>query len=158
MFIKRDKSALQKVYQTPWKALYKTWLYLETKIKEEIKDEAYDTGDFLRSVNTRKVRENEVRVGSNHIQAWIMEYWRKPGKFPNLDALVWWAWRHWFHKDSRTKPYDSLSNEAKGKVYVLARGIARKWIKPRRIFRDTFERLKKDLNKKYQKFLKDYLK
>jgi len=139
-------------------ALKKTGLYLETKIKEQVKDKAYDTWDFLRSVNSRLINEETVRVWSNRIQAWIMEYWRRPGKFPNLDALVWWAWRHWFHKDRKTKPYDALSNEAKGKVYILARSIAKKWIKPRRIFRDTFNKESKKLQEIYTKFLKDYLK
>jgi hypothetical protein len=46
----------QQILSDADKALIKAGLYLETKIKEEAGREAYDTGTFAGSINTRLTR------------------------------------------------------------------------------------------------------
>jgi len=156
--IKWNNKTLNQLETIQKNALIKTWMYLENKVKQDIKKTSYDTWDLLRSINTRLVRKDYVRVGTNRIQAWIMEYWRKPWTFPNLNALVGWAWRHWFHKWWITKSYNELDSKSRGKVYVLARSIKDNWIEARRPFRNTYDKENKKLIKIYQKYLQDYIK
>jgi len=155
---KPNKNFLKDFKWLQTKALLTTWLYFETKWKEKVKDTAYDTWDYLRSINTKYVGWYKIKVWTNRIQAWIMEYWRKPWKFPNLDALVGWAWRHWFHTWWITKAYNELDSKSKGKVYVLARSISKKGIESRNIVRDLIQQENKNLVEVYRKYLHKYLK
>ena len=147
-----NKRTIEEIDERYRKAITRTAIFAEWKIKEKVRDKAFDTGDLLRSI-THKIVKNwnnyEVKIWSNHIQAWISEYWRRPWRFPNLDALVWWAWRHWIQKDWITKTYDELNSKAKWKVYVLARSIAKKGIKNKQIFKRTLEENKGEIGRMF---------
>lgn len=124
------------------KALMKGGLKLRDTLIDEV---ARDTGEHAQSITVRKAGANKVRVWSNLPQAKIEEFGRKPGTFPNLDSLVWWAARKWFHSWRKTASYDSLDSHDRGKIYVLARSIARKGIKPKHTYSNTRRRSKNSI-------------
>ena len=136
------------------KALMTSWEWLANKLKENV---SKDTSDHARSITPELHNKNEVRVWSSRPQAFIEEDWRKPGRRPNLDALVWRAGRHWFHQASKTSPYDSLPSEARGKVFVLARSIKRKWIKAKKTYSETFEKNKNFIQDLYSKTFRRWI-
>lgn len=121
------------------KALMKCWLYLEWKLKEEISKDSYDTGTLARSINTQEVSQDKVVVWTNLEYALVREYWRRPWKFPPLQALVGWTARHWMITGGATSRYDDLHYTDKWVIYVIARAIARRWIQGKH----TFERVVK---------------
>lgn len=121
------------------KSLIMAWMFLESRLKERVR---HDTGDLKRSITTESVSQNHVRVWSNKVQAYIEERWRKPGKFPNLNALVWWAWRHGMISWKKTQWYDSLPSKDKSVVFLIWRSIARKWIEAKWTFTKVWEQYK----------------
>lgn len=70
------------------KALEYCGEYLADRLKEQIEQDSYDLGNYANSITYRKVKPGVVEVGSPLEYAPVLEYGRKPGKFPNLDALV----------------------------------------------------------------------
>lgn len=120
--------------------LFKAWSYLQGKRVDWLKaDLAYDTGDLIWSIATEFVDSKKVRVWTNKPQWYVIEYWRKPWRFPPLDSLVWWAGRHWFIRGNKTARYNELNSKDKWSVYVLARSISRKGIKPRQTFSRVYK-------------------
>lgn len=118
------------------KSLLVAWIFIENKLKEKVR---YDTWDLKRSITTRQIQPNLVRVWSNKVQAYIEEVWRKPWRFPNMNALVWWAWRHGMISWKKTQWYDSLTSKDKSVVFLLARAISIRWIKAKRTFSKVWE-------------------
>ena len=132
-------------------ALKKCWLYLEWKIKEQMKEDSYDTWHLAESINTQKVDDNKVIVWTNLEYALIREYGRRPWKFPPLDVLVWWTARKGMITGNKTAKYRDLPSEDKGVVFVIARAIARNWIQ----WKHTFERV---INRERQNIANLYVK
>lgn len=113
------------------KSLLMAWMFIESRLKERVR---YDTWDLKRSITTESVSQNHIRVWSNKVQAYIEERWRKPWRFPNLNALVWRAWRRGIISGNKTQWYDALSSKEKWIVFVIGRSIARKGIEAKWTF------------------------
>src|SRR5436305_974333 len=80
-----------------YRALVKAALLGEQQVKGIIEKEAYDTGRLLRSVTSTILKSPYLMrlvLGTNLDYAIFVEQGRKPGKWPNLDALVSWCGRH----------------------------------------------------------------
>lgn len=118
-------------------ALLKVWMYLEQKIKQEIQKDSYDTGQLARSINTQKVSDEKVVVGTNLEYALVREYGRKPWRFPPLQALVGWSARKGMITWWATSKYEDLHYTDKGKIFLIARAIARNWIQGKHTFERT---------------------
>ena len=134
-------------------ALMKCWMYLEGKLKDEVKNDSYDTWQLARSITTTQVSENKVLVGTNLDYALIREYGRKPWKFPPLQALVGWTARKGMISGWATQRYEDLHYTDKGVIFIIARAIAKKWIQ----WKHTFERvIKREESKLSDLFVKYY--
>lgn len=131
-----DKVIAQ-VEKKSWNTLYKVWMYLEQKLRKEVESDSYDTGQLARSINTHKISDTKVVVWSNLEYALVREYWRKPWKFPPLDALVGWTARKRIISWWATSRYDDLHYTDKGKVFLIARAIAKNGTEGKH----TFERV-----------------
>lgn len=131
------------------KALKECWLYLEWKLIEEIKNDSYDTWHLARSINTQQVSKDKVIVWTNLEYALVREYWRRPWKFPPLDALVGWTYRKWMISWWATKKYDELHYEDKWVVFVIARAIARRGIQWKHTFQRVITREIKNISDLY---------
>lgn len=118
------------------KALLQCWIYLEWKLKNEIQNDSYDTGQLVRSISTQKISKDKIIVWSNLEYALVREYGRKPWRFPPLQALVWWTARKGMISWWATQRYEDLHYTDKGIIYVIARAIATRWIE----WKHTFER------------------
>lgn len=141
------------------RAAVRTALLGERRIKGIVEKEAYDTGRGLRSV-TSEVREaaNEIRMllGSNLDYMLDVEFGRKPGKWPNLDAIVKWCGRQMRRQGINARvnvSFEQLQAMAKQgsrghkpatavvarqqltMVYLVGRKIATKGIKQKLIFK-----------------------
>jgi len=140
------------------KAMHKTGLVGEARVKGIMEKEAYDTGALLRSV-THKVRKSKdevvLTIGSNLEYAWFVEHGRRPGKFPNLDALTKWVGRMLAREGVKTRvnvTFDQLKELARSKgkkasaqqkayrihlgvIYLVGRKIATKGIRGKMIFK-----------------------
>ena len=141
------------VEKKSWNALYKVWLYLEQKIKQNLDKDSKDTWDLIRSVNTQKISDEKVVVWTNKEYALIREYWRRPWKFPPLQALVGWSYRKKIIKWWATSRYEDLHYTDKGKIYMIARSIAINWIEGKHTFERT---IKAEANKLTTLFIKRY--
>ena len=117
--------------------LLKIWMHLEQKLRKEVENDSYDTGQLARSINTQKISNTKVVVWSNLEYALVREYGRKPWKFPPLDALVGWTARKWMISWWATSRYDDLHYTDKGKVFLIARAIAKNGTEGKH----TFERV-----------------
>lgn len=149
------KSVEKQAEEAAYRALTKTGLVGEARIKGIIEREAYDTGRFLRSVNSKIYRSpSELRlvIGTNLEYAVMIELGRKPGKFPNLDALTKWVGRKLRARGVNTRvnvtfaQLKQLAKTAKGAqkkayrqhlgmIYLVGRKIATKGIRQKLIFR-----------------------
>lgn len=136
------------------KALLYCGEYLQGKLREQIEVDSYDTGNLARSITYRLVKDGEVEVGTNVEYATIREYGRKPGKFPNLDALVWWSARHGMITGGATKKYDDLHYKDKGVVFVIARAIALRGIKGKHTFENVYNAEKGNIIDIFNYFMK----
>lgn len=123
-----DKLITQ-IQKTSDDALLKCWKYLEKQIKDEIKKDSYDTGHLAESINTKRTSPDRVIVWTN-LEYWIVrEFWRRPWKFPPLQALVWRTARKGMITGWATSRYNDLHYTDKGVIFVIARAIAMNWIK-----------------------------
>lgn len=154
------KDAEKKLAAAVHRALTKTGMVGEARIKGIIEKEAYDTGRFLRSVNSViYVSPDNMRlvIGTDVAYAIYLEHGRKPGKWPNLDALVKWVGRRLREKGVNATvnvTFDQLKEMAKtrGKkggstakakvarehlaaLYLIGRKIATKGIREKLIFK-----------------------
>ncbi len=86
----------QAILDAVYRAMVRTALEGESRLKSIIEKEAYDTGRFLRSVNSKiYVSPQELRliIGSALGYAINIEEGRKPGKWPNISELIKWVGR-----------------------------------------------------------------
>ena len=127
------------------KALLYCGEYLQGKIREQLSVDSYDTGALARSVTYRQVEDGVVEVGTNLEYAPIREYGRKPGRFPNLDALVGWSARHGMITGGATQRYDNLHYKDKGTIFLIARAIAVRGIKGKHTFENVYEQEKENV-------------
>ena len=135
------------------KALLYIGEYLEEKLKEQIRIDSYDTWTFANSITYRLVRDWVLEVGSNLIYSVVREEWRKPWKFPPLDALVGWTARKGMISWGATSTYDNLDNKDKGTVFVIARAIAKNGIEWKHSFQKVYEREKQNILKIYIEYM-----
>lgn len=138
-------------------ALEKCWIYLKSKIQEQIKYDSYDLWNLARSIESRKVRPWLVEVWSALAYAPIREYGRKPWKFPPMDALVWWTARKGMISWGATARYDDLYYKDKWVVFVIARSIARKGIRWKRTFENVLNRERENIKKLYIKTMQQWV-
>ena len=78
------------------RAMTRTAVVGEARVKGIMEKEAYDTGRLLRSVTSAIYADKDLLrlvIGSNLDYAINIEKGRKPGKWPNLDALTQWVGR-----------------------------------------------------------------
>ena len=129
------------------KALLYCGEYLQGKLREQLSIDSYDTGALARSVTYRLVEDGVVEVGTNLEYAAIREYGRKPGRFPNLDALVGWSARHGMIEGGATQRYDELHYKDKGVIFLVARAIARRGIQGKHTFENVYEQEKDNVVK-----------
>lgn len=129
------------------KALLYCGEYLQGKLREQLSIDSYDTGALARSVTYRLVEDGVVEVGTNLEYAAIREYGRKPGRFPNLDALVGWSARHGMITGGATQRYDELHYKDKGVIFLVARAIARRGIQGKHTFENVYEQEKDNVVK-----------
>ena len=148
-----DQQSLNKVLKNlenkSDKALKYCWEYLASKISEQTKEDSYDLWTLARSIDYRLVKHGLVEVWSALAYAPIREYWRKPWKFPPLDALVWWTARKGMISGGATQRYDDLYYKDKGVVYVIARAIANKGIKWKHTFQNVVNKERKNIQQIY---------
>lgn len=139
------------------RAMTKTALVGESRIKGIVQREAFDTGMLLRSINSvidQLPNEMKMTIGTNLEYAYFIEFGRKPGKFPNLDALVGWTARKLKAQGINTRvnvSFSQLQDLARtgGKratkqqqayrahlsaIYLIGRKIATKGIEQKLIF------------------------
>lgn len=120
--------------------------YLQWKIREEIEVDSYDTGNLARSITYRQVSDGVVEVGTNLEYAPVREYGRKPGTFPNLDALVGWSARHgMLIYGGATSSYDALHYKDRSTIYLIARAIAIRGIKGKGTFQRVYNQEKQNI-------------
>lgn len=146
---------IQKVKKDYNHALLYCAEYLQGKIREEIQVDSYDTGALARSVTYRQVSDGVVEVGSALEYAPVREYGRKPGTFPNLDALVGWAARHgMLIQWGATSSYDDLYYKDKGTVFLIARAIAIRGIEGKHTFYKVYQQEKENIIKLFNDYMK----
>ena len=138
------------------KALLYCWEYLADKFKEEVSKDSYDTGQLARSITYMKDKD-WVLVWTNLEYALVREYWRKPWKFPPLQALVGWSARKGMISWWATTRYDDLHYTDKGTIYVIARAIARNGIQGKHTFERVFNREKQNIIDLYTELINKWL-
>lgn len=151
-----DVLVTQKIEWAYKRALLDTGHYFASLVRQAIiNKEWFDTGEILNSIFVR-VSWDRVQVWSNAIQAVIMEFGRKPlSKRPPMQAIVPRLNRKWVVSG---QTLDSLSSKDKGIVYVIAKSIGEKGIKPRKYFTDTFENNRELINNYFENRFKSYFK
>lgn len=132
MEIKFNQDTLNRLNRAYKSALLDTAKKFVECIKAKVKEEdGSDTGELVNSIWVRE-KGDLVQVGSNAVQAVIMEFGRRPlQKRPPVQALTPWLKRKWIIKGGK---YEDLSSKEKGVVYVMARSIGKEGIRPRRYF------------------------
>ena len=147
---------LDKIKISSDKALEYCGEYLADKIKEQVEEDSYDLGGLANSITYRTVKPGLVEVGSNLEYAPVREYGRKPGTFPNLDALVGWTARKgMITKGNTTANYDDLYYKDKGVVFLIARAIATRGIEGKHSFSKVYQREKKNIVNLYHDLIKE---
>ena len=137
------------------KALLYCWEYLQGKLQEQIMIDSYDTWNLARSINYQLVRDWLVEVWTN-LEYWIVrEYWRKPWKFPPMDAIASWSARKGIISWWVTTWYNNLHYKDKGIVFIIARAIAVRWIEWKHTFQKVYEREKENIKKIYLDYMND---
>jgi hypothetical protein len=153
-----NESVMKKVEQAEKDALKLTADYVYRLLKEKIKEEAFDTWEFEKSLFVKIIGVgNIIQLWSRTPQAVVMEYGRRPlQKRPPMDALVPWAKRHnmisWWATN-----YKDLSSKDKSTVYLLSKAIGAKGITPRAIFRRVYELYSNQINEYFISVLKQKL-
>ena len=137
-------------------ALMKCWQYLEKRLKEEVWKDSKDTGDLVRSITTVKVSDDEVDVWTRLFYWLVREYWRRPWKFPPLQALVGWTARKGMISWWKTARYEDLHYEDKGTIYVIARAIAQRGIEWKHTFERTLEKERENIKHLYVKYMNEW--
>lgn len=150
----------RQVIKATLKVANHTALLGEKRVKSIMEKEAYDTGRLLRSVNSSVSLLRDyvhLSIGTNLEYAFYVEYGRKPGKFPNVDAIVRWVGRKMREKGINARvnvTFDQLKAMAAQKTqrnnpssqakiarqqltaaYLVGRKIAKKGITQKLIFK-----------------------
>lgn len=139
------------------KALMYCWERLANKISLQMKKDSYDLWNLTRSVTWQKVKTWLVEVWSPLEYAVVREYWRQPWRFPPPDALVGWTARKWMISWWATQRYDDLYYKDKWVIFLIARAIARKWIKWKHTFQNTLDKNRKQLQNIYIEYMQQWL-
>lgn len=167
------KKLPQKVRIATTRALTTVGLLGEKRVKGIIEREAYDQGGLLRSVSfeiEQLPKSVKMTLGSSVEHAFYVEFGRKPGKWPNLDALVAWTGRKLREQGINTRvtvSFDQLKQLAEtssGKqkqayrqhlsfLYLVGRKIATKGIEQKLIFHRIQDGLKRVFRNELQKEL-----
>ena len=135
------------------KALLVCWEYLQGKLQEEIMIDSYDTWNLARSINYQLVKDWLVEVWSNLEYAIIREYWRKPWKFPPMNAIASWSARKGIISWWVTTWYNNLHYKDKWIVFIIARAIATRWIEWKHTFEKVYEREKNNIVKIFTNYM-----
>lgn len=122
------------------KALLYCWEYLASKFKEQVELDSFDTWQLAESITYRKAGDWVVEVWTDLEYAKVREYWRKPWKFPPLDALVGWSARKGMISWGATMKYDDLHYTDKWTIFLIARKIATEGIEWMYTFNTVYER------------------
>lgn len=146
------------ILQAEKQALKDTANFVYSLLKDKIKDDAFDSGEYLKSLFLKSIGIGDIiQIGSSTPQAVIMEYGRRPlQKRPPLDTLIPRANRKGMINDTATK-YKDLSSKDKSTIYLLSKSIGIKWIKPRAIFRAVYDQHTQQINEFFISKLKHYL-
>ena len=149
-----NKATLLKI-----KSLTKVWLkkvgfIMAEKVKQKAKQEkVFDTGTYIRAVYSKLIWNDKVRVWNTKWYARIVEYWRKPWKYPPFDALVWWTARK-FSLPWKTLAYKNAKPELKSKVFLVARSIKNNGIEWKDIFQKTYKENRALITKTFKSVFK----
>lgn len=137
MDVKINENVVRKLETAARQALLDTANFYVSLVKATIKQaQGADTGELINSIFVRQSGDL-VQVWSKTVQAVIMEFWRRPlAKRPPMQALVPRLKRRGIVNGSKL---EDLSSKDKGIVYVMARSIGEKGIKPRKYFSETYE-------------------
>jgi len=153
-----EKELLQEVDAAVRRAMTKTGLVGEARVKGIVEREAYDTGRLLRSINSvieQGGDELRLIIGTALEYAIAIEEGRKPGKFPNATAILQWSGRQLRRQGKNARvnvTLDQLRQMARsnGKAataqqkvfreqlamaYLVGRKIAKKGIRGKYIFK-----------------------
>lgn len=93
---------------------------------------AVDTGRLVASWRAAQIT-NGARVYNTSPYAGIVEYGRRPGKFPNITAIARWAQRR----------LGLSKEEAARAAWPIAEAIARRGLAPRRVLANSLGQIKK---------------
>lgn len=146
---------MKKMEKTVDDALLHAGKYLEWRLKEKIAEKAHDEGGLWASVIARSSGRGKVEVWSDLEYAYVIEHGRKPWKYPNFDALVWWTARKWMHHGGKTAKYDDLHYKDKWIVFIIARKIMRDGTEPKHIFKKVKKREERNIISVFKKHLKN---
>jgi hypothetical protein len=101
---------------------------------------AVNTGAFKRSWKASR-EEYGARVYNDRPYAGVVEHGRRRGKFPPIDEIARWAQRKLTvrsaSKRSKTGYRRMKESEARGVAFVIARAIARRGLKGRKILTNS---------------------
>lgn len=137
-------------------ALMKCWLYLESRLKEQMRKDSYDTWELASSITTRMIQPWLVEVWTNLEYAVIREYWRRPWKFPPLDVIAKWTARKGMITWWVNTWYDNLYYKDKWVVFVIARAIATRGIEWKHTFEKVYEREKDNIIDLFNKYFNQW--
>ena len=124
------------------RALAAGLLMIEADAKQNVRQ---DTRRLAGSINHRidGAYPNLIgRVGPSVNYGAFVEFGRRPGRMPPVDALMGWVRRHWNAASSRPVPAGTLrprraagrgvtQDQIRGRAFALARAIGRRGIPPR---------------------------
>jgi hypothetical protein len=134
-----SSALLEKITQRCEIVLHGTGIEMVNEVKGEFDGEKAFTGKMKQSIRYEVNRQGSkivLRVGSDPQitpYAPVLEYGRKRnGKMPNLDAITMWV--HLKLRAVGKSFYDQLSSQEKGTVFVIARAIAKRGTKGRKVF------------------------
>ena len=149
-----NKATLQKIKVLTKLWLKKVWFAMAEKVKQKAKEEnVFDTWTYIKATYSRLISNDKVRVWNSKNYARVVEYWRKPWKYPPFDALVWRTARK-FSLPGKTSKYDNAKPELKSKVFLVARSIKNNWITWKEIFEKTEKENKKYVTKVFKSVFK----
>lgn len=136
------------------KALIEAGTFIENKL---VKAMPIDTGDLKRSITTNWITKDTIQIGSNKIQAAIMEDGREPWKMPNLNALVGWTIRRFWLEGLKTRSYDKQPYKTKWIIFIVARKIRDEGIRPRHLFTKIWQIYWKKAEQIYLYYIKNHV-
>ena len=110
-----------------------TTLELETKAKRRVAENGSVNTGLMRSSIHKKTSDLRASVVVNAKYGSVVEYGRRPGKFPPVDAMRYWVKR---------KLRITGEREINAAAYMVGRKIARSGIPPRPFLFNTWDEMK----------------